>query len=315
MTAAPAAVSAPPARRVTLAHRAEFAALRSTIGALSVLPWNTAVAMGARLGLLGHWPVGIRRTVVREQIAFAFPELSQADVERIARASYISLGTTTIETALMASLDRQHLLDLVSETKGFHHFEEAHARGRGVIVVTGHLGNWELGGAYLAARGVPMDAIVRRQGNPLFDRYLNETRRTLGIEIVNDFEAVRRIPRSLKAGRTVGFIADQGLLNLASTFVPFFGRLAKTPRGPGVFALRMGIPVVFAAMIRQADGRYHMNLEPVPVHETGDREADVDRVVADYTQVLERWVRQVPEQYFWHHKRWKWRPPGAEGTE
>ncbi len=315
MTAPPDATSIPPTRRVTLSHRAEFAALRSTIAALSALPWSAAVATGARLGLLGHWPLGIRRATVREQVAFAFPDKRQEDVRRIARESYISLGTTTIETAIMASLDRQRLLDLVSEMKGWHHFEQAHALGRGVIVVTGHLGNWELGGAYLAARGVPMDAIVRRQGNPLFDDYLNQTRRALGIEIVYDYEAVRRTPRSLRSGRTVGFLADQGLLNLASTFVPFFGRLAKTPRGPGVFALRLGVPVIFAAMIRQPDGRYHMILEPVPVTDTGDRDGDVDRVVAAYTQILERWVRQVPEQYFWHHKRWKRRPPTSSPTD
>ena len=103
-------------------------------------------------------------------------------------------------------------------------------------MVTGHFGNWELAGAYVAARGIPLDAIVRGMANPLFDAYINHTREEMGMTIVHDSEAVRRTPRSLRAGRAVAFVADQGVLGLASTFVPFFGRPAKTPRGAAVFA-------------------------------------------------------------------------------
>jgi KDO2-lipid IV(A) lauroyltransferase len=93
--------------------------------------------------------------------------------------------------------------------------------------------------------------------------------------------------------------------------VPFFGRYAKTPRGPAVFALRLGAPVVFATALRQPNGKYVMYYERVPVQPTGDREADVDRIVMDYTATLERWIRRAPEQYFWHHRRWKHQRPGT----
>jgi KDO2-lipid IV(A) lauroyltransferase len=179
------------------------------------------------------------------------------------------------------------------------------------MLVTGHLGNWELGGAYLAARGCPVDVVVRRMNNPLFDAYLNETRTRSGMTVVRDREAVRRTARSVAAGRAVAFLIDQGVLHLASTYVPFFGRPAKTPRGPAVFALRWNVPMVFGAVIRQPSGRYRITLEAVPVDETGDRDGDVDRVVARYTEALERWVRRAPEQYFWHHRRWKRQPPGT----
>jgi KDO2-lipid IV(A) lauroyltransferase len=115
----------------------------------------------------------------------------------------------------------------------------------------------------------------------------------------------------LRSGRAVAFLVDQGAVGLASTWVPFFGRLAKTPRGPAVFALRLGTPVVFGTALRQPSGRYHLSFEPIEVVETGDREADVDRIVADYTLVLERWVRRAPEQYLWHHRRWKHQRPGT----
>jgi KDO2-lipid IV(A) lauroyltransferase len=144
--------------------------------------------------------------------------------------------------------------------------------------------------------------------NPIFDRYLNQTRADLGMAVVYDAEAVRRTTRSLKEGRAVGFLADQGVLNLASTYVPFFGRPAKTPRGPAVFTLRYHVPTLFVAAVRQPDGRFHLSFENVPYEETGDRERDVDGIVASYTRILEGLVRKTPEQYFWQHRRWKHQP-------
>jgi len=301
----------PASRPATLAHRAEYYALRATVAALGAMPWDMASNFGARLGLLGYRPLGIRRGVVEEQIARSFPDLDAAGVARIARGAYESLGRTTVETAILPGAGRERVLDLFTQVDGWEVVEQALSLGRGLILVAGHLGNWELGGAYLAARGLPLDAIARGQGNPLFDRYLTDTRTRIGIRVVHDQQAVRLTPRALRQQHTVAFMMDQGVLGLASTWVPFFGRPAKTPRGPAVFALRLKVPVVFAAAVRGSDGRFQLGFERVPVVDTGDREADVDRIVADYTAVLERWVRRFPEQYFWHHRRWKHQPPGA----
>jgi KDO2-lipid IV(A) lauroyltransferase len=163
-----------------------------------------------------------------------------------------------------------------------------------VVFVTGHLGNWELAGAYVAARGVPLDVVARQQENPLFDRFLTRTRERLGMRVVWDGDAVRRAPRALREGRGVAFLVDQGAAGLASTWAPFFGRPAKTPRGPAVFALRLGAPVVFGAAVRRPDGRFALGFERVPVAPAGDRERDVDAIVVAYTATLERWVRRLP---------------------
>lgn len=301
----------PATRQATLAHRAEYYALRATIAALGSVPWDVASGLGARLGLLGYRPLGIRRAVVEQQIAASFPELDPEGVGRIARGAYESLGRTSVETAVLPRAGKQRVLELFTRVDGWDVVEQALALGRGLIVVAGHLGNWELGGAYLAARGVPLDAIARGQGNPLFDQYLTVTRTDIGIRVVHDQDAVRTTPRVLRQNHAVAFLMDQGVLGLASTWVPFFGRPAKTPRGPAVFALRLKVPVVFAAALRLPDGRFHLVFERVPVADTGDRERDVDRIVTDYTAALERWVRRYPEQYFWHHRRWKHQRPGA----
>ncbi|MGZ8377386.1 MAG: lysophospholipid acyltransferase family protein [Gemmatirosa sp.] len=305
--AEPATPSAP--RAPTLAHRMEYAALRGAIGGLGALPWERATAVGSWLGRIGYAPAGIRRGVTERQIAAAFPEYDAARVSEIARASYESLGRTTIEAALVPRLGRAGLLALFERVEGWELLEEARAAGRGAILVTGHLGNWELGGSYIAARGMPIDGVARQMANPLFDRYLTATREEFGVAVVWDGVAVRRTPRSLRENRVVGMISDQGALGLASTYVPFFGRPAKTPRGPAVFALRLRVPVVFAVSVRLPNGRFLLSIERVPVVETGDREHDVDTIVATYTGMLERWVRRYPEQYFWQHRRWKHQPP------
>jgi KDO2-lipid IV(A) lauroyltransferase len=302
---------ATPAKRPTLAHRAEYAALRSAVAAMERLSFMHAGVVGERIGRLGYAPLKIRRAVVEKQLTAVFPEKSADEVEHIARAAYGHLGRTTIETAVLPSYNRAQILDLFENVSGWSIVEERLARGKGLIVVTGHLGNWELGGAYLAARGLPIDAVARHMNNPLFDAYLTATRQRIGMTVVHDDQAVKRVPRSLRSGRAVAFLVDQGAVGLASSWVPFFGRLAKTPRGPAVFALRLGAPIVFGVALRQPSGRYALTFEPIDVQDTGDRDADVDRIVTDYTATLERWVRRAPEQYLWHHRRWKHQRPGT----
>jgi KDO2-lipid IV(A) lauroyltransferase len=115
----------------------------------------------------------------------------------------------------------------------------------------------------------------------------------------------------MREGRYVAMLADQGALGLASTFVPFFGRPAKTPRGFAVFALRFDVPVCFMDMLRLPDGRFRVVFEPVQIERTGDKDRDTDAMVIEYSRILEKWVRQYPEQYFWQHRRWRRQPEGT----
>ena len=299
------------ARPATINHRVQYGALRGVLTLLRGLGLRGASAVGASIGGLGYRPLRIRREVVERQVRSALPELPPEEVVRIARASYANLGRTTSETALLPSYDPARIIALFESVDGWSIVEERLARDKGLIIVTGHLGNWELGGAYVAARGVPMQAVARHMENPLFDRYLTRTRERIGMTIVHDDEAVRRVPRALRSGHAVAFLVDQGAVGLASTWVPFFGRLAKTPRGPAVFALRLGAPIVFGAALRQPSGRFRLSFEPIDTTSTGNLDGDVDRIVAEYTAVLEKWVRRAPEQYFWHHRRWKHQRPGT----
>ena len=291
--------------RVRIAHRAEYLGLRTLVRVLGLVSFSRARSLGASVAALGYRPLGVRRRVVERQILAAFPEYDEKEVARIARGAYEHLGRVAAEATLLPALGSKGILELFEGAEGWENVDLAMRAGRGLILVAGHLGNWEAAGAYLAARGVPLDVVVRRMSNPLFDRYLNETRERMGVRVIYDREAVRRTARSMREGRAVAFLADQGVKHLASTYVPFFGRPAKTPRGPAVFALRWDVPIIFGTALRQAGGRYRLILEAVQVERTGDRDADVDRVVARFTEILERYVRMAPEQYFWHHRRWR----------
>ena len=285
--------------------------MRAMFATLEKLDWNTACAFGERIGELGYAPLGIRRHVVEKQIAAAFPELSDEDIERTARAAYRHLGRNAVEAALMSRRGPQGVLALVERVDGWEHVEAATAGGRAAIGVAAHHGNWEMLGGFLAAKGLRPEVVVRGMDNRLFEDYLNANRAKLGIDVVHDSGAVRHMTRSLREGRFVCLLADQGVLGLASSFVPFFGRPAKTPRGFAVFALRFEVEAVFMDLLRLPNGKFRAVFEPIRIERTGDRERDIDAMVARYSQILEKWVREYPEQYFWQHKRWKRQPEGT----
>jgi KDO2-lipid IV(A) lauroyltransferase len=278
---------------------------------LGKLSWNTASKIGARIGELGYSPAGIRREVVERQIAAAFPDLDQTEVQRIARESYRNLGRNAIEAIAASNSTPQEILSLVERVDGWEHIENATAGGRGAIGVAAHHGNWELLGGFLAARGLRPEVVVRGMENRLFEDYLNANRAKLGITVVDDKVAVRHLTRSLREGHFVCLLADQGVMGLASSFVPFFGRPAKTPRGFAVFALRFDAQVCFMDMVRLPNGKFRAVFEPIEIERTGDRERDIDAMVARYSEVLEKWVRQYPGQYFWQHRRWRRQPEGT----
>lgn len=297
----------PAARAPTLSHRLEYAALRLFLGLLSPLGVERGAAVAGAIARFGYWPLGIRAGVVRRQITAAFPELPADQVRALARESYDNLGRVAVEASLL-SRSPERVLERFTDSPQWSVVERAHARGKGVVLMAGHLGNWELSGAYVAARGVPVHPIARGMSNPLSDRFIRRTRERLGMHVMHDRESVRKAPRALREGAAVGFLSDQATVGLASTFVPFFGRPAKTPRGAAVFALRLGAPVVVIQAIRGADGRYEFVAEEIAVTETGDRDRDVDALIVRFTETLERLVRRYPGQYFWQHRRWKHQP-------
>jgi Kdo2-lipid IVA lauroyltransferase/acyltransferase len=289
-------------------HRAEYALARTLERAACALPEGAADALGARLGA-AVYRLGIRRRTVEENLRLAFPEAGDAWRREVARGAYRHLGREAVSMLRLSRLDPEAVVERTA-TRGWEELEEALGEGKGVILATGHYGNWEIAAAAVAARGIPVAAIVRRQGNRLVDRRLDEARRRLGVETISQRDAPSRVPRVLRRNGVVGIVGDQDARR-AGVFVPFFGRPASTHRGPALFALRFGAPV-FACRARRLPPpgvRYEVAGTRVPLPRTGDLDADVHALTAELAARLEAGIREAPEQYFWFHRRWKTPPP------
>jgi Kdo2-lipid IVA lauroyltransferase/acyltransferase len=294
-------------RPPTLAHRVQHALFTGALAATNRLGDARAMRFGAAVGRLGYRPIGLRRAVAEQQIAAAFPDRDAAWVRHVARRSFEHLGRETIALLRMSRMAPEALIAM-TEVEGLERGDAAYREGNGVVIVAGHFGNWEIGAAMVAVRGYRVDAIVQRQRNPLFDAWIVAARERLGVHVIERSKAPRLALRSLRAGRAVAFVADQNAGG-SGVFVPFFGRLASTHRGPALMALRTGAPVFLAVPQRVEGDRYRMRLEEIVVDRDGNQEDAIYRITAAFTAHLEAAIRNAPEQYMWQHRRWKTRPP------
>ena len=275
---------------------------------IGVLPERVALGMCGTLGWLGGVVFRIRRPDVDRHLALAFPEEDSAWRGRVARDSYRHFAREAAMTLRLSRMDPREVIDR-TDMEGFEEFREAVERGAGAVVVSGHLGNWEIAGASAAARGVPMDVVAHRQKNPLFDDYLVETRKRLGLTVMVKNDALRLARRSLAKGRVAAFVADQNIRR-RGVFVEFFGRVAATPKGPAMFAVRSGAPVFLGTAVRLPGwpSRYRVRAERIPVRSDLPADEAIAEITQQYTSILEERIREAPEQYFWQHRRWKTRP-------
>jgi KDO2-lipid IV(A) lauroyltransferase len=297
-------------RRPTFRHRIEHLGYRVGLGVLGVLPQGLALRVGEVLGWVVGVLLGVRRRVVLAHLRQAFPDRTEEWRRRLSRASFRHLGRESLATFLLGRMSPEDVLAR-TEVDGLEALRGAVERGRGAVVITAHFGNWEIAGAALALRGIPLDVVVQRQRNPFFNDEINRTRERLGMVVIPRNRAPREVLRSLRQGRAVAIVGDQNVRR-GGVFVDFFGRKASTARGAAVFALRTGC-AVFLGVNRSFGGypvRYRAVLKPVPFEPTGDMEEDILRLTEIYTRYLEGEISRTPEQYFWQHRRWKTRPPG-----
>lgn len=284
----------------------EYLPARAAEAVLGSLPPGLADQIGRVAGSAAG-SLGARRDVVERQIAESFPERSVAWISDVAGACYRHFGR---EVGTVARIGRTGGSFLLSRMARGRDAVDLHARvteGSGAIIVTGHIGNWEAAGAFLAAAGLPMAAVVKRQRNPAFNERLLATRRRSGIEPIYMQDARTRVPAALEEGATVALVADQDAGD-RGLFVPFMGREASTFRGPARLALAQGVPLFFGAALR-AGRDYEAVLELVEPPPRGPgAELELTR---RWVARLEAHVRRHPAQYFWFHRRWKTRPAGT----
>jgi len=277
--------------------------MRLLVALSSAWPERWAMAFGEALGAAA-WALGVRRRVVRENLARAFPEMTEAARRALCRAHYAHLGRSAVEF-FRAPRWSKEMLQARIDPGDWAVLERAQAQGRGVIACVAHLGNFELLAGYAARRGVPLTAVTR-QLRGAFNRAWMSLRGELGVRELRGKNVVGKMVEVLRADQVLAVIVDQNMLPRRAVFVPFFGTLAATTPAPAVLAERTGAPVILAAMFRQPNGRFRVHVQGP--FELGHGPARTTQLLEELNGALEAMIRLHPAQWFWVHRRWKTRP-------
>lgn len=249
-----------------------------------------------------------RLAVTLGNLDSAFPEKSMDWKRRTARAAYRNLGITFAEIAAFPWISDARIRQLVVYDN-LDLLTGKYRENRGMMLLSGHFGNWELL-AYSAGlfTGIPVAIIVKPQRNRRIDALLNANRTRAGNSVIPFDNAARAIISTLKNGGAVAMLADQAADADRDIFVEFFGRAAATYEAPAALALRLNVPVIIGFAVRQAKGDYRVRLEEIPHDDLTYSPAGVAELTRRHVAALERAVRENPEQWAWQHKRWKYAP-------
>ena len=297
----------------TVRERLEYWLVWVFLKVMGILPRPLARAKGISLGLLVYLLHGRLRRVGMRNLSLAFPEMSRKERGRILRGEYISLGRQLAEVCLFPRYTRKNVTQVVVYD-GFENFERAFARGKGVLFLTGHLGGWELSAFAHSLQGHPLSIVMRSLDNPRVDRLIQSYRTMHGNRTVDKDDFVRGLLAAMKKGEVVGILMDTNMTPPQGVFVDFFGIPAYTASGLSRIALRTDAAVIPTFTIWDAKlGKYRLRFDPaVKLIRTDDNENDIVANTAQFTKIIESYVRRYPEQWLWVHRRWKTRPEGEK---
>ncbi len=277
---------------------------------LLFLPYSWVSSLGRLFGGLVFNLAGGERRKTLESLRTAFPDLGDADILRLAETAWKNLGRNLFEVVHWRGWSRERIAAQAVRVEGWDNVEKALARGKGVFLVTGHLGNWELLGGFMSLRH-KSSAVAQQLYDPRFDEIINRFRvEKLGASaMIKRGMALRGILEALKDNQSILALCDQDT-GQDGVFVPFFGRMAWTQSGVMRIAQKTGAALVPAFMVRGADGRFEVHAEKeIEIPRTGDKERDIVQAARSVTEVIEKYVRAYPDQWVWMHQRWKTRPP------
>lgn len=274
----------------------------------SIIPARLLFAIGTAGGWCAYYLLKRERRKTLANLALAYGgEKSAAERARLARAVFVNLGRNLSELALYPRLDDARFLQLVT-MEGRNILDRELRKGKGVLIITGHIGNWELFPSFIIASGYTGGVVARRAYYEKYERLLLGLRRSKGFRVFYRDESPKEILKTLRNNEIIGILADQDVRKLDGVFVSFFGIPAYTPTAPVLIAMKSRASLIPGRIVRE--GRKHcIRLdEPLALRSTGDRESDVVYNTQQWSNCIERYVREHPEQWVWMHRRWRTRP-------
>jgi len=279
------------------------------LAAINLIPLKFRIWLMEGLAQMLYAIDGRHRRIASRNLALAFGGKNGEERTAIARSTFRSLGRALAEFSFIPLLTKENI-DQYVFCEGVENFYRANEKGKGILFLTAHFGNWEwMAASFPLLLHRRCHVIVRPLDSRFFDGIVERLRTWTGNHTVPKQKSMGRILRILKEGGVIGVLLDQNVAWQEGVFVDFFGELACTNAGVALLALKTGAPVLPAFNIRQPDGRYRVVIEPeVPLIRTGDRDLDVEKNTELFTKIIERYVRDHPDHWFWLHQRWKTRP-------
>jgi Kdo2-lipid IVA lauroyltransferase/acyltransferase len=295
-------------------ERIEYLLVVAVARTLGRLPRKLARGLVGILTWLLYLVLGRLRHVGERNLELAVPESPPSERKRILRTVFRNLGWQLVEFCRMPRYTAENTRNWI-RTEGLEHYLAAQSRGRGVLVLTGHLGAWELSSFYHSLMGHPMGMVIRRLDNKLLDEYVNRIRCLRGNRVLHKDDFARGLLTAMRAGETVGILMDTNMTPPQGVFAQFFGIEACTASGLARVALKTGAAVLPGFLVWEAkERRYVLHFGPeLRFTKTGDAVRDILAATQQCNDVLEAWIRRYPDQWLWIHRRWKTRPAGEPG--
>ena len=292
--------------------RLEFLVVWIVVKLLGLPPRGVARAIGALVGRVALLCTPRLRRAGHLNLQLAFPQKTEAEREQMLRKLYRNLGWLLAEFCQMPRYTQEMTQSFI-RYEGLEHYLAARDRGKGVLVLTGHLGAWELSSFYHSLMGYPMSIVIRRLDNALVDDLVNHIRCLHGNQVLHKDDFARGLLASMRRGETVGILMDTNMTPPQGAFVDFFGHLACTGSGMARVAIKTGAQVLPGFLLwEEATQQYVLRFgAPLTLPISDDVEADTLAHTALFTKVIEDYIRQYPDQWLWVHRRWKTRPQGA----
>ena len=287
-----------------------FILLKLVYVIIIILPYKISVFLGTFFGSLAYAILTKYRNITLNNLRLAFAgEKDEREIKRIARDVFRNLGRTAAECLSLRKFDREAVKRLIVE-EDYRPLKEILSKGKGLIIIGSHYGNWEMSSIGGVAVGLDVTVIARRIYYPPYNKFLVTLREGKGVKTLYRDEkgVLRKSLNILKSNGVLGVVPDQDVDSIDGVFVNFFGKPAYTPTGPVVMAMLSGTPMLPTFMMRE-NGRFRLFAgEPIYVENSGDKEQDIIRYTQKWSDIVEKYIRMYPSQWVWMHRRWKTRP-------
>lgn len=290
-----------------------YLGLRLMQGLAVCLPRRTALALGERIGAVAFHVACRERERTILHLTWAYGrEKNQKEIYTLARRVFTHWGRVAVEVLRFPKLTKEEVDCFVEKGDGLSLLHRLLREGRGVILLTAHLGNWELLGALLRFHGFQGAVVGRRVYYERFNEIILRLRKSVTLQTLYQDAPVREFLKILRQNQILGILADQDIDRLDGVFVPFFGRPAYALTAPARLALISGAPLLPVFLVREGD-RYRLLVEePIRVEARGTRQETIQEYTQRWSRVIEEKIRAFPEQWAWMHRRWKTQTLRAE---